>query len=102
MTTYLELRAQFELGKRSGSSYLLMVCDQFEWEDYSVFVDECEDIFDCISYYRHSPMQQIMGIYDLNQNRDEQLNAPRNFRHPPFPKDYKYTPHTTAPKESDL
>jgi len=101
MTTKLELRAQFELGKRNGCSYLVMVCDQFEWEDYPVYVDADEDIFDCISYYRHSPMQQIMGVYDLNQDRDEQLNSPCNFRHPPFPKDYKYTVVTAIPNESD-
>ena len=101
MTTKIELRAQFEYGKRCGANYLIMVCDQFEWEEYPVYVDSEENIFDCISYYRHSPMQQIMGIYDLNQDRDEQLNAPRNFRHPPFPKDYKYTVTTLTPDETD-
>jgi len=90
MITKLDLRAWFEHGKREGADYMIVVCDQFDWEDYPVYVTSDEDIHNRISYYRHSPMQQIMEIYDLKQDRDEQLNEQRTFRHPPFPKDYKY------------
>ena len=90
MTTKLDLRAWFEQGKRDGADYMIMVCDQYDWSDYPVFVESDENIHDRISYFRHSPMQQVMEVYDLKQDRDAQLNEHRAFRHPPFPKDYKY------------
>ena len=85
MITKLDLRAWFEQGKRDGADYMIVVCDQFDWEDYPAFVMPEQDIHDRISYYRISPMQQIMEVYDLRQDRDEQLNEVRSFRHPAFP-----------------
>lgn len=91
MTTKLDLRAWFERGKRQGANYMIVVCDSYDWEDYPSYVMPEENIHDKISYYRHSPMQRIMEIYDLAQDRDEQLNEFRTFRNPPFPEDYRYT-----------
>ena len=69
---------------------MIVVCDQYDWEDYPAFIASDENIHDRISYFRHSPMQMVMEVYDLRQDRDEQLNEERSFRHPPFPKDYRY------------
>lgn len=90
MTTRMDLKVWFDMGVKQGATYMIVVCDTFDYGDYPAYVTEEENIHDRISHYRTAPMQRIMEIYDLSMDRDEQLSTPRVYNHPPFPKDYRY------------
>lgn len=90
MTTRMDLKVWFDMGVKQGATYMIVVCDTFDYGDYPAYVTKEENIHDCISYYRRASMQRIMEIYDLSIDRDKQLSTPRVYNHPPFPKDYRY------------
>lgn len=66
-----DIRNWFRRGARAGHAYMLVICDQFEWEDYPVFVDTAEEA----SKKKRAPgaIQKAMEIYDLRAAEDAQL-----------------------------
>lgn len=72
-----DLRQWFIDGVAEGATHMIVVCDTFDFEDYPVYVKTGED-FDAI-YREHDQknMQQIMEVYDLRMDREQQLNASR-------------------------
>jgi hypothetical protein len=87
----MDLKVWFDQGKKDGATHMLVVCDTFDYGDYPAYVGKDENVHDRITYYKLSPMQMIMEVYDLSMDRDEQLSTPRVYNYPQFPKDYKYT-----------
>ena len=90
MTTRMDLKVWFDQGKKEGATHMIVVCDTFDYGDYPAYVTPPETIHDRITYYKLSPMQRIMEVYDLSMDRDTQLNESRAYNYPPFPEDYKY------------
>ena len=85
MVTKAEIERWFEEGLEQGASYMIVVVDTFNWEDYPAFVKPTENIHDRIQYYLRSPMQKIMEVYDLTQDKQMQLNESRTMRFPAWP-----------------
>jgi hypothetical protein len=76
MTTKQDIRRWLETGLRSNCSHVIVVCDTFAWEDYPVYVskkDNCEEI--CKIHQKN--MQQVMEVYNLSMDINEQLNQKR-------------------------
>ena len=90
-TTQMDIKDWFDEGKKDGATHMIIVCDQFNHEDYPAYVSPDENVHDTLTYYRMSPMQTIMEVYDLHMDRDKQLSTPRVYNYPPFPDDYQYT-----------
>jgi hypothetical protein len=78
----MDWRAWFNRGKKKGARYMIVVCDMFDHEDYPVFVRETDSIHERIGYYRRSPMQRVMAVYDLTMDREKQLVEGRVFNYP--------------------
>jgi hypothetical protein len=75
-----EISKWFDRGLESNHIYMLVVCDTFDWDDYPVFTNSDEE---CISKYnRPGDMQKVMEVYDLRQDKQEQMNERRCFRLP--------------------
>ena len=89
-TTQMDIKIWFDEGVKSGDTYMIIVCDTFDHSDYPAYVSSDENIHDRLTYFRLSPMQKIMEVYDLSMDRDKQLSTPRVYNYPPFPDDYKY------------
>lgn len=89
-TTRMDLKVWFDRGVKEKATYMIVVCDTFDYGDYPAYVSKDENVHDRITYYKMSPMQRIMEVYDLGMDRDEQLTEGRAYNYPAFPKDYKY------------
>ena len=78
-TTKLNIKEWLERGKKTGAIYLIVVVDKFDYEDYPVFTDKDEDIRERIEQIDGKPMQQVMEVYKINEDWEEQLNRYRCF-----------------------
>ena len=81
MTTKRQISNWFDEGKEQQSEYMIIVCDEFDWEDYPVFVDK---INFQVKYNEldNKNMQKIMEVYDLQKDKEQQLNIHRVFNLP--------------------
>jgi len=79
-TTRSEIEGWFDRGVTGGFSYMLVICDTFDHDDYPVFVNTDDE---CLRRYRDpGEMQRVMEVYDLRKDKTEQLNAARVFNLP--------------------
>lgn len=73
-----DIKGWFEQGVEQGSAYMLIVCDTFDWEDYPVFLPDKDQALKAKAMYASgSNMQRLMEVYDLNGDKDAQLNKSR-------------------------
>jgi len=75
VTRVLEISDWFDRGVTDEQSFMLVVCDTFDYENYPVYVatvDEAREIKD-------SPgnMQKVMEIYNLHADKFLQLELHR-------------------------
>lgn len=60
--------------KAEGATHVLIVCDTFDYEDYSVSVMPDEDVNKKYETYNGKNMQKVMEVYNLSMDIDEQLS----------------------------
>jgi (p)ppGpp synthase/HD superfamily hydrolase len=70
------IRARLNYGKDKNYSHMLMVCDTFDYEDYSVYVPRSEKIEDYKKKYQGN-MQRIMEVYNYDMDLEYQLSERR-------------------------
>ncbi len=70
----------FDEGVEDGASFMLVVCDTFDHEDYPVFARTDGACLFC--YKNQGEMQRVMEVYDLRADKTEQMNERRAMRLP--------------------
>jgi len=70
-----------ELYDNDHYSHMMVVCDTFDWDDYPVYVKDCENIKVKESEYRGKSMQQVMEVYSKNHTKEEQMDERRAFHY---------------------
>jgi hypothetical protein len=71
MTTKNEIRSWLQEGREKGMRWMIVVVDEFDYEDYPIFVEN-----DVAEFWRQHDehngknMQRIMEVYDLGENYD--------------------------------
>ncbi len=78
MTTRNDIRAWLDRATEEHS-HMIVVCDSYDHSNYPVFVNDVEDINERIANYQQADMQQIMEVYNLSKNIDEQLSEHRAY-----------------------
>ena len=78
-TTQAEIRGWLSEGKKMRATHMIVVCDTFDWEDYSVFVSSNEDVRKKYAEYSGPNMQKVMEVYSLKKDIESQLNEHRAF-----------------------
>jgi hypothetical protein len=75
MTTRDEISFWFKMGKERRASYMVVVCDTFDYSDYPHFCFSQQEV----NEIKKNPgnMQRIMEVYDLNADAESQLNSRR-------------------------
>lgn len=76
-TTKEDLKKWFDRGKANGKAFMIVACDTYDWEDYPIY---CADADEARRQYRDHDgknMQKVMEVYDLNMDRDAQLDEHR-------------------------
>lgn len=79
MTTKDDIREWLNEGKRTKATHVIIVCDTFDYTDYPVYVNSGESVKEKYDEYNGPNMQQIMEVYNLNLDIEEQLNEHRVF-----------------------
>ena len=82
MTDKNEIRSWFDDGVSRGHTFMIVVCDTFDWEDHPVYTSLGGFNEEYWKNYNH-PMQQIMEVYDLSMDRETQMAEHRAFHYPP-------------------
>lgn len=72
-TTKQIIREWLELYKDSGATHLIIVCDDFSYEDYPVPVMPGDDVRE-VEEDHNGNMQHVMEIYNFSMDIEEQLN----------------------------
>ena len=54
------------------TTHMIVVCDEFDWTDYPVYVSEKANVHDVYLEYSHKPMQRIMEVYKMDLGWDAQ------------------------------
>lgn len=83
MTTKEDISRWFDEGVRQNATHMLVVCDDYDHEDYPVYIKPGENARERHNEYtsgKHS-MQRVMEVYSLTQDKAKQLNEGRAFNY---------------------
>lgn len=81
-TTKEDIVKWLKMAKEEGNiSYVIIVCDTYDWNDYPVNVKVGQDIEKIMKKYNGINMQKIMEIYNLDMDIEQQLSEHRAY-HP--------------------
>ncbi len=74
--TRQDISEWFDRCKSEGAAYMIVVCDTFDYEDYPV---SCANEKEAREKKAHCSgnMQRVMEIYDLNGDKETQMNQHR-------------------------
>ena len=79
MTTKEEISKWFDEGVKEGKNFMLIVCDQFDYTDYPVYVPTPFNALHDIERLRKQEMTRVMEVYNLSMDMYDQLNQDRVF-----------------------
>jgi hypothetical protein len=62
-------------------THMIVVCDDFDWEDYPVYVSKHEDVRKKKAEFAEKSMQRVMEVYSRNHTLEEQMAERRAFHY---------------------
>lgn len=66
-----DLRNWFRHGAASGHRYMIVLCDTYDWEDYSKYADSRQGAQEIVD--NPGDMTRVMEVYDLEASMETQL-----------------------------
>lgn len=82
MATKQEISDWFDCGVKENATHMIVVCDTFDYEDYPIYAANGSDCKEIVGMVNGKNMQRIMEVYDLKQDKQEQMRLPRVMRIP--------------------
>ena len=82
MTSKQTLEEWFDRGVSDGATYMIVVCDTFDYDDYPAYVHSDAEAKSKYEQYDDKNMQRVMEVYDLRKDKDEQMSVARVFNLP--------------------
>ncbi len=73
MTTRDTILSWLRKAQVGGHSHVIVVCDEFDHEDFPVFCKDREEALKQRAHYDNLKMHRIMEIYDLSLSLDSQM-----------------------------
>ena len=77
MTTKQDIRNWFNLGHRAGASHLLIVLDEFSYDEFPMYAVDAGYLESLLKEYEKKDMYRVLEIYNLHLDREEQLASER-------------------------
>lgn len=77
MATTREEIAQWFDEADPGSTHMLIVCDEYDHEDYPVYVGPDRNVLDVEREYDSKEMSHVMEVYNLSMDKETQLRQRR-------------------------
>ena len=75
------LRQWFQRGVQHGATHMIVMCDQFDYDDYPVYVAVGEDAHEIVHKKESHSMQKVMEVYNLGLDMESQMNEFRAFNY---------------------
>lgn len=72
---YDDIADWFDQGWTDAKAYMIVWCDEFDYEDYPAYYDDEESAQTALN--TPGVQQRAMECYDLNSDKDAQMNLPR-------------------------
>lgn len=74
----VDIDCWYDAGVTDGSTHMIVVCDEFDWSDYPVYVTgDADEVRAARQKLDAESMQRVMEVYILKAERkDEQVNTP--------------------------
>jgi hypothetical protein len=94
-----EIRRWLEDGKQAGATHVIVAVDQFDQEDYPVYVMPGQDVHAVEKGIRESSMQGVMEVYSMALDIEQQLGERRAFHYEVAPNE---TDEKIEPPVSDV
>lgn len=98
--TKQDIAGWFDDGVRGGATHLIVVCDDFDHEDYPVYVKPGEDARQQADAQGQKSMQRVMEVYALHLDKWTQLSEPRAFHYEAAPTVTEEPVSNVAPKRN--
>lgn len=76
-----EISMWFKNGQKRGATHMIVVCDEFDWTDYPVYVLPGESAREKSAELDGKRMQKVMEVYSLSMDMEAQLNEHRAFHY---------------------
>lgn len=76
-TSLNTIRGWVNKAKEGGYTHLIVVCDEFDYMDFAVFITSTQDIEKEYEKWHNMKMHKIMEVYDLSLNIEAQLKEHR-------------------------
>ena len=80
--TKQDISRWFDRALRNNQKYMLVVCDQFDYEDYPLYANDPIEAKEKYAEFNGNNMQKVMEVYDMSVDRNSQLDAHRAFNLP--------------------
>ena len=73
-----EISEWFDEGaKIPENTHMLVVCDEFDWEDYPIYISADDDARTKRNEYDEKPMSKVMECYNLKKAKRPQMDVAR-------------------------
>ncbi len=73
-----DLENWYNQGVQDKKTHMIVVCDTFDWEDFPVYVKKDQNFYSVYDQYSGGKnMARIMEVYDLNANKQDQMDEHR-------------------------
>lgn len=76
-TSKTEIAGMFLRGKAKGYKYMIIVCDNYNFEDYPHYVNTPRELEEELQDYIIDKWVTPMEVYDLSMDMNKQLNEER-------------------------
>lgn len=74
MKTTVEMLGQwFDRGLFLNSTHMIIVCDEYDYDNYPVYVSLDESAYEVAEAYDKKSMQRVVEVYNLAMDKNEQL-----------------------------
>ena len=75
-----DIRRWLHEGKNQNATHMIVVCDDFDLEDFPVYVFQNQNVKD-VEKEQNSNHQRIIEVYSYNHDLEEQLKETRAFHY---------------------
>lgn len=72
--TTARIRRWLERGKEEGATHVIVVTDEFDHNDFPVFIKPNESVKNRITYYDNLRLHRVQEVYNLSMDIEKQLN----------------------------
>lgn len=72
-----QIRAWVDKGVKAGATHVIIVYDQWDIEDFPVYVGKGQSVEEIVSSHNGKNMCSVMEVYNLSMDIDAQMNELR-------------------------